>query len=118
MLPGSKKPMTEKEIESRRPNLRLQMAPAPFFGLVAPDLCGNRQLGLLGEPGEGNFGSGSWAKTWPNKHSHIYIFFKFQLEELKMAHLQTRAWSSQSLCWQNAPQYLASVFISLFVEKQ
>lgn len=31
----------------------------------------------------------------------------------KMAHLQTRAWSSQSLCWQNAPQYLASISIKI-----
>ena len=66
-----KKPMTEKERETNL--LLLQMAPAPFFGLVGPDLCGNQQHELLAEPGEGNFGSGSWAKTWPSKHSHICI---------------------------------------------
>ena len=28
-------------------------------------------------------------------------------------HLQTLAWSSQSLCWQNAPQYLTLVLIKI-----
>ena len=72
LLPGSKKPMTEKGRRRRRPNLLLQMSPAPFFGPAAPDLWGNQQHELLGEPGEGNLG-GSWAMTWANNHKHHTI---------------------------------------------
>ena len=38
-----------------------------FFGPAAPDLCGNPEHGLLGEPGEGSLG-GSWVTTCANEN--------------------------------------------------
>ena len=81
LLPGSKKPTTEKERRSRRINLLLQMSPEPFFGLAALDLCGNQQPGLLGEPGEGSLG-GSWATTWA-KNKNFIILVNLQLSLLQ-----------------------------------
>ena len=103
--------MTEKE----KPNLLLQMSPEPFFGRAAPDSCGTPQRhGLLGEPGEGSLGA-SWATTWQTSILNVLVNLQPGQSRVdgKMAHLQTRAWSSQSLCWQNAPQYLASISIKI-----
>lgn len=105
--------MTEKE----KPNLLLQMSPEPFFGPAAPDSCGTQQRhGLLGEPGEGSLGA-SWATTWQTSILNVLVNLQpdnpASRVDGKMAHLQTRAWSSQSLCWQNAPQYLASISIKI-----
>ena len=62
----------EEKKQSRRPNLLLQMSPEPFFGPAAPDLCGNQQHGLLGEPGEGSLG-GSLVTTCAKKHCHHIV---------------------------------------------
>ena len=68
-LPGSEKPMTEKE----KPNLLLQMSPEPFSGPAAPDSCGTQQRhGLLGEPGEGSLGA-SWATTWQTSILNVLV---------------------------------------------
>ena len=57
----------EEKKRSRKANLQLQMSLEPFFGPVAPDLCGNPEHGLLGEPGEGSLG-GSWVTTCANRN--------------------------------------------------
>ena len=62
LLPGSKKPTTEKERRSRRINLLLQMSPEPFFGRAALYLCESQLHGLLEELEGGSWG-GSWART-------------------------------------------------------